>query len=62
LCVASSRKNLSQGQSFGGCGFIYAFFKVKIMLGEQGKFLIEFLREQTTRTKTPVLDIILEYQ
>jgi hypothetical protein len=29
---------------------------------EQGKFLIECLRAQTTRTKTPVLAIILEYQ
>ena len=28
------------------------------MLGEKGKFLIERLRAQTTRTKTPVLAII----
>jgi hypothetical protein len=25
LCVASPRKNLTQGPSFGGFGFIYAF-------------------------------------
>jgi hypothetical protein len=30
----------------------------QIMLGEQGKFLIEFLRAQTKRTKTPVQSII----
>jgi len=32
------------------------------MLGAEEKFLIERLRAQTTRTKTPVLAIILEYQ
>ena len=30
LCVASPRKNLSQGPSFGGCGFIYASFMSKL--------------------------------
>ena len=29
LCVASPRKNLSQGPSFGGCGLIYASFRSK---------------------------------
>jgi hypothetical protein len=31
--------------------------KVKIMLDGEGQFLIERLKAQTTRTKTPLLDI-----
>jgi hypothetical protein len=29
LCVAFPRKNLSQSASFGGCGFVYALFRLK---------------------------------
>jgi hypothetical protein len=31
--LASPRKNLSQGPSFGSCGFVDAVFKVKIVYG-----------------------------
>jgi hypothetical protein len=51
--LASPRKNLSQGPSFGGCGFIHALF----MIHSEGKFLIECLREKNTRTKIKVLAI-----
>ena len=58
LCVASPRKNLSQGPSIGGFGFNLCFIKVKIMLSEQGKLLIGCLGAKATRTKTPVPAII----
>jgi hypothetical protein len=46
LCVASPLKNLSQGPSFGGCGFIYALFRSKLCLvmRKNGKILNGRLR------------------
>jgi len=58
LCVASPRKNLSLGPSFGGCGFSYVILSL-IVLGAYEKTLKERLRAQTIRTKISVVAIIL---